>query len=876
MIVGEVWRRVIFIVRRERFREELEEEMRLHQELRTKANINSGMTRSAAAAASRRAFGNTGIAQSASQDAWGTRWMESLEMDLRYASRTLRNNPWFTIVAVLTLGVGIASTTAMFTVVNGVLLRKLPVRDQDRVVVMWTEDRSSQVTHFPVSYGVFTALRAQRGAFEGVAGVDFNGAWRMPVEIGDAATILHGGIVAGDFFGVLGVMPLLGRTLTADDDVVGGPHVLVISSRLWRSTLGGDQHVLGRTIRLGGVAYSIVGVIPQEFAYPRGADFWTTLAMVVPDWEIHPTQVTLDLVGRLRTGATSPEALTEVNRVVRQLEPDQPNARAVLHSLSDVIVGDVRPAVIILFAAALLVLVLASVNVGGLLLVRGEARMREFAVRSALGAERARVVRQLVTESLALAIIGGIVGALLAAGALRVFAAIAPPDLQRVGELRIDASVLLFTLGTSVIAAVVCGLAPARGAAGADLSQVLRVGTQPVAESHWRRFAVIGQVALAVLIVAGAGLLTRSLFLLSRAEMGFSADGLLFVQPALPPGRYPDADKVRQIVNRFVERLRALPGVTGITAVSHLPFSLNGGIDISYAAQDQDDQAAAANPLLSYVPTRPDLFRVLGLPVLRGRGFTDADRGGSPLVVVVSQAIALRTWPSQDPIGKRLRLGGPRSHDPWRTVVGVVADARYRDLEEVRGSIYVPDAQDVIQTPAILAVRYAPRATGLVSSVRKAMKEVDSDVKVPFVASMDDLLDAQLVRPRFNTTLLDALATIALVLAITGLYAVMSTRVAQRTREIGIRMALGADAPTVAREVAWQGMKLALAGVATGLLVTFFAARLLTSLLFGLSPADPLTLSLTILLLLLAAAIATYLPARRATRVDPMEALRYE
>ncbi|MGH7487268.1 MAG: ABC transporter permease, partial [bacterium] len=370
---------MIFIVRRERFREELEEEMRLHQELRTKANINSGMTRSAAAAASRRAFGNTGIAQSASQDAWGTRWMESLEMDLRYASRTLRNNPWFTIVAVLTLGVGIASTTAMFTVVNGVLLRKLPVRDQDRVVVMWTEDRSSQVTHFPVSYGVFTALRAQRGAFEGVAGVDFNGAWRMPVEIGDAATILHGGIVAGDFFGVLGVMPLLGRTLTADDDVVGGPHVLVISSRLWRSTLGGDQHVLGRTIRLGGVAYSIVGVIPQEFAYPRGADFWTTLAMVVPDWEIHPTQVTLDLVGRLRTGATSPEALTEVNRVVRQLEPDQPNARAVLHSLSDVIVGDVRPAVIILFAAALLVLVLASVNVGGLLLVRGEARMREFA-----------------------------------------------------------------------------------------------------------------------------------------------------------------------------------------------------------------------------------------------------------------------------------------------------------------------------------------------------------------------------------------------------------------------------------------------------------------------------------------------------------------
>jgi len=838
--------------------------------------MNSGMARSAATAASRKAFGNTAIVQSASLDAWGTRWIEALGMDLRYALRTLRNNPGFAMIAVLTLAVGIASTTAMFAVVNGVLLRKLPVRDQDRVVVMWTEDRTSQVTHFPVSYGVFTALRAQRGAFEGLAGVDFNGAWRMPAEIGDAATILHGGIIAGDFFGVLGVKPLLGRTLTANDDIVGGAHAIVISARLWRSTFGGDVHVLGRSVRLGGVAYSIVGVIPQEFAYPRSADFWTTLAMVVPDWEIHPTQVTLDLVGRLRTGATSPEALTEVNGVLRQLEPHQQNAHAVLHSLSDVIVGDVRPAVIILFAAALLVLVLASVNVGGLLLVRGEARMHEFAIRSALGAEQARVVRQLITESLALAMIGGIIGALLAAGAVHVFPVIAPPDLPRVSELRIDASVLIFGLCTSAIAALVCGLAPARGAARADLSQVLRTGTQPVAESYWRRLAVIGQVALAVLIVAGAGLLTRSLFLLSHAEMGFRADGLLFVQPALPPERHSDAEKVRLAVNRFVDRVRALPGVTGVTAVSHLPFSLNGGIDISYAAEDQDDRAAAANPLLSYVPTRPDFFRIVGLPILAGRGFSDADRGGSPLVVDVSEAMARRTWPNQDPIGKRLRLGGPGSQDPWRTVVGVIADARYRDLREVRGTIYVPDAQDVIQTPTILVVRYAPRETELMPSVRKAMKEVDPGVTVPFAASMDDLLAGQLVRPRFNTTLLDALAMIALVLAITGLYAVMSTRVAQRTREIGVRMALGADASIVSREVVWQGMKLAFAGIATGLLAAFFVTRLLASLLFGLSPADPLTIGWTILLLLLAAWIATYIPARRATRVDPMEALRYE
>jgi putative ABC transport system permease protein len=875
MTPGELWRSTLLFIRREQFREELEEEMRLHRDLRTRANMSSGMTASAAAAASSRAFGNVGVTEDTSQDAWGTRWIEALSMDVRYGLHTLRNNPGFAVIAVLTLAIGIASTTAMFTVVDGVLLRKLPVRDQDRVVVMWTEDQTSRVMHFPVSYGVFTTLRAQGKAFERLAGVDFNGAWRMPADIGDAATILQGGIVAGDFFGVLGVKPVLGRALTADDDVVGGPHVLVISSRLWRSAFAGDPHVLGRSVRVGGAAYSVVGVIPEEFEYPRGADFWTTLALVVPDWEVHPTQVTLDLVGRLRTGATPAQALTEVNSTIRQLEPDEPNARAVLLSLSDVIVGDVRPTVIILFSAALLVLVLASANVGGLLLVRGEARVREFAIRSALGAEQARVVRQLVTESLVLATMSGIVGVVLATGIVHVFPAIAPPDLPRVGELRIDASVLIFTLCTSMLAAVVCGLAPARGAARANLSQVLRVGTQPVAESYWRRFAVIGQVALAVLIVAGAGLLTRSLFLLSHAEMGFRAEGLLFVQPALPPARYSDAETVRRVINRLIDRVRALPGVTGVTAVSHLPFSLNGGIDISYAAEGQDDRAAATNPQLSYVPTRSDFFRIVGLPVLRGRGFTEADRVGSPLVVDVSEAIARHTWPHEDPVGKRLRLGGPGSHDPWRIVVGVVGDARYRDFQEVRGSIYVPDAQDVIQTPTILAIR-SGRPSELVPSIRAAMKDVDADVRVPFAASMDDLLVAQLVRPRFNTALLDLLATIALVLAITGLYGVMSTRVAQRTREIGIRMALGADASAVSRDVVWQGMKLALVGVGTGLVAAFFGTRLMTSLLFGLSPADPITIGSTVLLLLFAAMVATYLPARRATRVDPMVALRYE
>jgi putative ABC transport system permease protein len=874
----ELWRRILFLFRRERLREELEEEMRIHQALRAEANRHSGLTPVAAAAASRRAFGNAGVVQEASQDAWGVRWADALRQDVRYAVRTLRKSPGFTTIAVLTLAVGIGATTAMFTVVNSVLLRKLPVREQDRIAVMWMEDRTSHITHFPFSYGAFTELRDHRGAFQSMAGIDYNGAWSMPAEIGEVTTTLRGGIVAGDFFGVLGVRPLLGRVLNAADDVVGGPHVLVISYGLWRRQFAADPHVLGKTLRLNGVTYPIVGVLPQGFEYPKGADLWTTLALVVPDWEQSPTQPTLDLVGRLTAGRGPADALGEVKSMLQRTVPDGRDWQPVLQSFSDVIVGDVRKEILVLFAAALLVLILASVNVGGLLLVRGGARMREFAIRSALGAGQARVVRQLLTESLVLAALGGLAGALTAAWAVQVFPKVAPPELPRVDNLRIDAAVLAFACTASLIAAVVCGLAPARGVWRADLSQALRAGSQPLAASSWRRFAVIGQIGLALLLVAGAGLLTKSLLMLSRVDMGFTTDGLLFVRPTIPPGKYADAQRVRDLMDRLVNRVKTLPGVSAVSAVSHLPFSLTGGIDMSYSAEGQDHRAAAANPLLSYIPAQPTYFRTMGLPIRRGRGFSVQDRDGSPLVVVVSEAVARRTWPGADPIGKRLKLGPPEFPEPWRTVVGVAADTRYRGLLTGAASIYVPDLQP--PSPAfgttILAIRSPSTVGNLLPSVRTALKEIDPDVAVMSAASMNDLLKDQLLRPRFNAALLDALAALALVLAITGLYGVMGTHVAQRTRETGIRMALGADAASVSLHVVRQGMQLALAGCAAGVGAALVGTRVLASLLFGVSPIDALTLVFATLSLLLAALVASYVPARRATRVDPMVALRYE
>jgi putative ABC transport system permease protein len=859
-------------------REELEEEMRFHQALRAEANRRSGLPPDVATALGRRTFGNPGAAQDASQDVWGVQWIDALRQDVRYAVRSLRKNSAFTILAVSTLAIGIATTTAMFTVVNAVLLRKLPVREQDHIVVMWVEDRTSHITHFPFTYGAFTELRSHRGAFQSLAGIDYNGAWSMPAEIGDVTTTLRGGIVAGDFFGALGVRPLLGRALNATDDVVGGPRVLVISYGLWRRQFAGNTQVLGKTLRLNGVSYMIVGVLPQGFEYPRGADVWTTLALVVPEWEQNPTQVTLDLVARLRGGRTPADALGEVKSMLQSSVRDGRDWQPVLQPFSDVIVGDVRKEILVLFAAALLVLLLASVNVGGLLLVRGEARMREFAIRSALGAGKVRVVRQLLTESLVLAALGGLAGALIAAWAVQVFPEFAPPELPRLDNLRMDVTVLAFAFAASFVAAAVCGLAPARGVWRADLSQALRAGTQPLAASSWRRFAVVGQIALALLVVAGAGLLTKSLLLLSRADMGFTTDGLLFVRPMIPPAKYADGQHVRDLMDRLVNRVKTLPGVSSVSAVSHLPFNLTGGIDIPYSAEGQDRRAAAANPLLSYIPAQPTYFRTIGLPIQRGRGFFIQDRDSSPLVVIVSGTVARRTWPGSDPIGKRLKLGPPEVPDPWRTVVGVAADTRYRDLVKGAASIYVPDLQppSPMFGATILAIRSRSTVDNLVPEVRAALKEVDPDVALLSAASMNDLVADQLVRPRFNAALLDVLATLALALAVTGLYGVMGTHVTQRTREIGIRMALGADATSVASHVILQGMQLALAGCAAGVGAALIGTRVLASLLFGVSPLDPSTLVLATLLLILAALVASYVPARRATRVDPMVALRYE
>ncbi len=570
----------------------------------------------------------------------------------------------------------------------------------------------------------------------------------------------------------------------------------------------------------------------------------------------------------------------EVNTALPRLVPEGRDWRAVVHPLTDLIVGDVRPGILVLSAAALLVLTLASVNVGSLLLVRGGARAREFAIRSAVGAGQARVVRQLVTESFVLASIGGVAGVLLAAGVLHVFPAIAPPELPRTDELRIDAAALAFALSASLVAAIVGGLAPARNVARADFSQVLRAGTQPVSVSAWRRIVVVGQIGLALLVLAGAGLLTRSLLLLARVDMGFSTEGLVFVRPWIPPTKYPRTQQVRDLVDQLVRRVQASPGVVDASPVTHLPFSLTGGIDVSYSADGQDAQAAAANPWLDYVSVQPDYFRTMGLAIQRGRGLSAQDHAGSPLVVVVSEAVARHNWPGQDAIGRRLKFGPPDDPGPSRTVVGVVDDTRYRDLLNVRASVYVPDLQALADqaffVPTILVIRSRSTVEALLPSIRTAIKEIDPDVPVISAASMNELLARELARPRFNTALLDVLATIALVLAVTGLYGVMGTHVTQRTREMGIRMALGADGVTVALQVVRQGMELALVGAALGFAAALGGTRLLASLLFGVAPADPLTLGSATLLLLLAALAACYLPARRATRVDPLVALRYE
>ena len=801
---------------------------------------------------------------------------------VRAAARSLTRAPGFTITAALTLGLGIGLATAVFTVADTLLLRRLPVADQGSLVVLWGATRDGSFDRFPLLLDDARAFAASARTLERVEFFGYGGARPTPIRDGTQVYGLQRSLVSGGYFDALGARPLLGRALRPDDDVRGAAPVALLSHSAWRERFGGDSSVIGRqlVLHMNGIAHTIVGVMPQGLDYPRGTDFWAPVIPASGPMGPHALYAELHVLGRLRPGAKPSDARTELQAFFARpgAPPMTRELVGVVHPFDVAALGDARPAVLAFAAAAGLLLLITCINVANLLLVRGIARVREIAVRSALGAGRGRIIAQLLGESALLALIGAVVGTVLAVVAIRGFVAVAPPGIPRLDEIRLDARAFGGAAGITALITLLFAVVPAFVTSRVELQNALRSGTRQSSQSRRFRLGtellVTGQVALALVVVSAAGLITRSLIKLERVDVAFETSRLAFAELSLPLEMVNDKRKQIALLDQLVPRVKAIPGIRAVTPVLASPYAGNT-FDGKPAAEGQTPEEAGQNPMLAMDVVTPDYFSTLGIPVLRGRAFTAEDREGAPTSVILSESAANHYWPNADPIGRR--LGFAPGAPPAFTVVGVVPDTRYRELREARPTIYFALAQSSFPVaPMTLAIRTERTGSGIAAAVRTAVEEVDPSVALASATPFEELADQRRAQPRLNALLLSAFALAALVLAAVGLYAVMATMVRQRTRELGVRMALGATGAQVLWVVLRRGLVLASLGAAAGLVGAIIANHALEAMLFEVSPVDALTLASVALGLLIIAALASLIPARAGARVDPVVALRAE
>jgi len=801
--------------------------------------------------------------------------MDTFWQDLRYGSRVLLKNPGFTAVAILALALGIGANSAIFSVVNAVLLRPLPYHDPDRIMT------ALHSGWFPVAPANFLDWRAQNHVFERIAAAQ---AWGASLTGRDKPEQLKALQVTPDLFPVLGVDPVLGRTFLPEEDRPGAGRVVVLSHQLWQRRFGGDPKIVGQTLVLNGVGHTVVGVMPPGFQF---APFWVTNAEL---WV--PLDLTLrvnDRAGRslrvfarLKPGVTREQAQAEMDTISRRLEQQYPGTNKSLDvtvdPLHEKVVGKVRQALLVLLGAVSFVLLIACANVANLLLARSAARQKEIAIRTALGAGRLRLVRQLLTESMLLASLGGALGLLLARWGVKFLVALSPANLPRVETINLDSRVFGFTLAISLLTGLVFGLAPALQASKLDLNESLKEGgrsaTEGIRRNRVRSLLMISEVALALVLLIGAGLMIRSFRRLQAVEAGFDPRRVLTLVVPLRSSQYSTGPQRSAFFQRLIERVGALPGVESASAINHLPLA--GDIwTLGFTVEGRPAPPPGEGPSAAYRIIRPNYFHTMGISLLKGRDFTEHDAAGTPGVAIINEAFARNIWPHEDPIGKRIRVNddGP---DP-REIVGIVKDVKQREwTAEPMREMYLPYLQNPAPSYLTLVARTTADPLSLAAAVRNEVWTIDKDVPVSQVASMEQVIAGATGGPRFNLLLLNLFASVALILAAVGIYGVMAYSVSQRTHEIGIRLALGAQTTDVIKLVVGQGMALTLIGVAIGLAAAFAVTRLMSSLLFGVSATDPLTFAVIALLLLLVALVACYLPARRATKVDPMVALRYE
>jgi predicted permease len=808
--------------------------------------------------------------------------MDLLQQDLKSALRGFRRTPTFFVTAVLILGLGIGMSVAMFTVFRAVLVRRLPVIDQDRVVVMWTY-RDPKV-EFAAGTKELGAVRRETRTLHDVAGVAHWPASAAPMLDGTQPIPLNRSLVTGNFFDVLGARPVLGRLLRPSDDDVGEwnragtgvSKVLVLSYAAWQSKFGGDPAVIGRQLiePYSRWRYTIVGVAPPGLDYPAEAEYWA------PIWGGWSGGVGTIAIGRLRPGATMTAARDEYFNIVRRLVPEMHLMGVHATSFTETVVGKVAPVLTVLLAAVAVLLLIACINVGNLLLLRASGRSREIAVRRALGAAYGDIIRQLLVEAGLLAVAGGILGLALGVALLRLLVRLAPPQLPRLDEVGLTGAPLLAAIAVTGVAVLLFGVVPALFSARTNLVSPLRLDSRAGTESRRRRgirqSLVASQVALAMVMLAGTALLARSLERLQRQDLGYVADHLTILAFSVNAQRYDTSPKIIALGDQLLPRLRSMPGVTAVTPILIPPLLGPNVWQFRFDKEGQTETERAANPTVPVEAAGPDFFRVFGIPIVRGRAFLDTDRENAPLVAIVSESVARRFWPGEDPIGKRIGVPPPWSTvngaTDWRTVVGLTNDNHLRSLRESLPAIYMPWHQGYWQT--YFAIRTTSDLGALLPAMRRVAHEVDPQFDLWYGRTMDELLAEPLAQPRFGTLLMSSFGLAALVLAAIGLFGVMSSIVGEQTRELGIRIALGAMPSDVRRSVLGRAFVLTIVGVAIGLVGAIGTSRLFQNLLFEVSAVDPLALVSAGALLVVVAVLAAYVPARRATRIDPVQALR--
>jgi len=806
-------------------------------------------------------------------------YMQNFLQDMRFGLRMLLKNPGFAVVAVIALSLGIGANTAIFSVVNGVLLRPLPYPQPEQLTMVWLDNRRQGIREDVTSYPNFLDWRNQNKTFQEMAAV--RNVNTSLTGVGEPEE-LRGASVSANFFQLMGVAPAYGRGFTAEEEQPGKDNIVVLSYGLWQRRFGGDPAILNKTISLGGEQHTVVGIMPPGFEFPSKVEIWGPLA---PNERTRAARGSfwLPVVGRLKPGVTRQQAQADMDVIAKQLEQQYPNLNAGygvnVVPLHEQTVGKIRTALLVLLGAVAFVLLIACANVANLLLSRAAVRQREVAIRSALGAGRWRIVRQMLTESVLLSVIGGGLGLLLAFWGVDVLLKLSPPNLPRLDNIRLDWRVLAFTLGISLLTGLIFGLVPALQTSKSDVGETLKEGGRSGTGSRQaqlvRNSFIVAEIALTLVLLVGAGLLIRSFWQLQNVNPGFNTDRLLTLQLRLPRTKYPEGTQVASFFQQLQNRLAALPGVQSVSAASGilLPKLANSS---NFTIEGRPPDPREQSQELPFDAAMPGYFQMMGITLLQGRSFTEQDGRDSPNVAVVNETFAKRYFPNNDAVGKRFVFGDGTQNPDWITIIGVIRDTKRQGLDApIRIESWFPHTQLTSRTMDVV-IRAAGDPLALTGSIREAIWSLDKDMPIPKMETMEQVFADSIAQQRLNMLLLGLFAVVALILAAVGIYGVMSYAVTQRSHEIGIRVALGAQAGDVLKMILLHGMKLALIGVAIGLAATLILTRLMASLLFGISATDPLTFAAIAVGLTMVALLACFVPARRATRVDPMIALRYE